>query len=365
MNKFLKNSKIKAKVVVGLGYGDEGKGLTVNELCKTSDDPVIVRFNGGQQAGHTVHHEGMKHICTNFGAGVLQNIPVYFSEHTTFYPVSIQHEINTLSKLGITDPILVLHPLARITTPWDVYENKQCEDNINHGTCGLGVGKTMKRNEGTFKLYAVDLLHEETLMEKITMIEKEIRPLGKTMVSAFDKEWDEFIAALVNISWKIADYSYLKSFDTIIFEGAQGIMLDMDHGVFPHVTYSNTTSKNAMEICDKLGLEDREIYGITRAYSTRHGNGVYSGDPIELTETEHETNESNYFQGVFKTAKMNYERLNFALHVEEIYSAGYKHFLVVTCCNQVLEKDEFKPEELQYTEFSSIYYSYSPEGDFQ
>ena len=80
------------KIVIGLGYGDEGKGRTVDYLCSQNPNSIVVRFSGGQQAGHTVMTNGIKHIFSNYGAGTLQGCPTYISEHATIYPLTMLME---------------------------------------------------------------------------------------------------------------------------------------------------------------------------------------------------------------------------------------------------------------------------------
>jgi adenylosuccinate synthase len=96
---------MEGKIIIGLGFGDEGKGITTDYLCSQyPDGSIVVRFSGGQQAGHTVIHNGIKHVHSNFGSGTLRNIPSYFSEHCTVYPNTIKKERSVLLSKGI-DPI--------------------------------------------------------------------------------------------------------------------------------------------------------------------------------------------------------------------------------------------------------------------
>ncbi len=266
-------------------------------------------------------------------------------------------------------PRLTFHPLAKLTTPFDVFENRVDSKNRNDGTCGLGIGKTMKRNESPYKLYAVDLLNPEALKEKINNINK---LYYKTFVTCDQEqmmlqgEIDDFNEALIEMSWEIRNYDYLSEYDNLIFEGSQGIMLDMDHGVFPNVTYANTTTKNAHEILDKLNVTDREIYYVTRAYSTRHGSGPFIEEDITLINNEGEINTFNEFQKDFKVANIDYDRLNYALSIDDIYSNSKvrNKNLVVTCLDQ-LEGFKFDYKKL-YTNFKWIYESYSPDSkDFK
>jgi adenylosuccinate synthase len=140
-------------------------------------------------------------------------------------------------------------------------------------------------------------------------------------------------------------------------------MLDMDHGVFPHVTHANTTTKNAHDVLDKLGVTDRHVYYITRCYSTRHGSGPFPDEKLDLVNTEEEINVFNEFQKEFKTASINYNMLNQALAFDSIYTNKNvkSKNLVVTCLDQI-PNFEFDYDQLNTT-FSSIYESRSPKSE--
>lgn len=329
----------KPKIVIGLGYGDEGKGRTVDHLCSLNPDSTVVRFSGGQQAGHTVMIGEDKHIFSNFGSGTMRGCPTYFSEHTTIYPTTMYKEYKILKEKGF-DPKLVIHPLANLTSPFDVLANRSCKDNIAHGTCGLGVGKTMARqNDSPYKLYAIDLLEPHMLVNKLD----EIAYYYGTSYEEHVEYVDLFLEAMLGMTWNIIDYSYLYE-KNLIFEGSQGVLLDMDHGVFPHVTYSNTTSKNAIEICEFLDLNDVDVYGVTRTYHTRHGNGLFLNKEVELRHTEEETCVYNEWQGDFKVGELDYDLLNQAIRFDRIYSSRVRSTftLVVTCIDQLSEFDSNK-----------------------
>lgn len=356
---------MKANIVVGLGLGDEGKGITTDFLCSQAKNPIAIRYSGGQQAGHTVMLGDKKHIHSNFASGTLRGVPSYFTEHTVFYPATIARELKVLKDKGI-NPRLVIHPLAKMTTPFDVFENRYDSDNLSNGSCGLGISKTMKRNESPFKLYAIDLLNPTLLKQKVDNIGK----LYYKFFVASDREQmeitaelEDFYDAVNKIAWEIRDYDFLKAYDELIFEGSQGIMLDMDHGVFPHVTHANTTTKNAHEVLDKLGVTDRHIYYITRCYATRHGSGPFPEEKLELINNEEEINVFNEFQKEFKTAPIDYKMLNQALAFDSIYSNQNvkSKNLVVTCLDQI-PNFEFDYNKLN-TWFSRVYESNSPKSE--
>lgn len=345
----------KAQIVIGLGFGDEGKGITTDFLSHQNPESIVIRFSGGQQAAHTVMIDDKKHVHSSFASGALRGLPSYFSEHCTIHPTFLWNEREELKeKNGNIE--LHIHPLAKITTPFDVWQNRKNTKNLEHGTCGKGVGATMKRHESPYKLFAIDLIApRQMLIEKLKGI---AYYYGFTDGKAIEEELDIFLEVITAIDWKISDYNYLDSFHNLIFEGSQGILLDMDHGVFPNVTYANTTSKNAIEICQKLKIEDIEMYYVTRSYSTRHGNGWMSNErELKLKNNEEETCVFNEYQKELRFGDLDYDLLNYALQLDAAYSLNAKRNLAVTCLDQTA--DAFKLEKIK-TKLDTVYGSYSP-----
>jgi len=356
---------MKADIVCGLQWGDEGKGKTVSYLSSEPNDQtkIVVRFSGGQQAGHNVRVNDITHVHSNFGSGTFFNVPTYFTEHCTIYPTTIYNEEQVLIEKGV-EPKLYIHPLVNVTTPYDVAYNRLTELKNNHGSCGLGVGATMKRNRETgYKIFGVDLFNRVLLYQKLDNIfdyylNKVNYNDRHKYISMVDEEEEKYYNSLENLVFHVKDYDFLKMFDHIIFEGSQGILLDMDHGLFPNVTFANTTTKNAIEICKKLDINDINVYYVTRCYQTRHGNGWMSNeDKIDLQNTFDEINHFNKWQKNFRIGEIDYDLLNYSLDVDNIYSSGYNKNLVVTCLDQ---RPEFQFDYNKITiDFKSIYLSQS------
>jgi len=344
-----------AQIVIGLGFGDEGKGITTDFLAQQNPESVVIRFSGGQQAAHTVMIDDKKHIHSSFASGALRGLPSYFTEHCTIHPTFLFNESEELKeKKGNIQ--LHIHPLAKVTTPFDVFSNRKNIKNLEHGTCGKGVGATMKRNESPVKLFAVDLIGPRSmLIEKLKRI---ANYYGFEEGEEIQNALQDFLNAVDKIDWKIEGYNYLNSFNNLIFEGSQGILLDMDHGVFPNVTFANTTSKNAYEVCKLLKIENIEMFYVTRSYSTRHGSGWMSNErELALKNNEEETCIFNEYQKDLRFGNLDYDLLNYALKLDEAYVVANKKNLVVTCLDQLDE--EFKIEDLDVN-FDEVYGSYSP-----
>ncbi len=333
------------KIVVGLGFGDEGKGSFVNYLCTKSKNPLVIRFQAGHQVGHTVVHDGIRHVFSNFGSGTLAGASTYWSEYCTVNPMAVLKEGDALRAKGV-DPVLFLDANAMVTTPFDIIKNLRLEEGNKHGTVGVGFGTTIQRNEDHYHLYARDLAFPRIRDEKINLIQKHYgytSPLNVNatkLVNDFKHACDDFVT-----KYQVIDnLNQMLDMDWI-FEGGQGIMLDMDYGFFPHVTRSNTTSKNALEILKKHGLSGKPVhtYYITRAYQTRHGNGPMTNEGLDtgyIKENPNETNTSESFQGEFRKTVLDLDLLKYAVACDMYHNPISKRHLVMTCLDQITNARE-------------------------
>ena len=335
---------MQTKIVIGLGYGDEGKGVTTDALCRRAERPLVVRFSGGHQAGHTVvSPDGRRHVFSNFGAGTLSGAATFWSRHCTFNPVGFAAERAALVRLGV-EPNFFVDPLAPVTTPYDVLYNRHLERGQRHGSCGLGFGATVARHEGPAKLHAMDLPDDFVLGQKLPAVAAHYARLGVV----FEEErlaqlLDDFHRAVTEVrsiqfgTRGLAQVLAEHNFDQVIFEGSQGLLLDQEVGYFPHVTRAYVSTKNALELLQKCGLPAPEVYYVTRAYQTRHGNGPLTNEHLKplLRETPEETNVFNEWQGEQRRSLLDVNQLRFALTADAAYSYGLPRHLVVTCLDQL------------------------------
>ena len=363
-----------AKIVLDCAFGDAGKGVVTDNLCHNAlnlgCNVLIVRFSGGQQAGHTVIRDGKKHIFSSFGAGSLEGVPTFFTEDTTMYLPNLINEYNVLRLLGV-NPILKIHPLAMITTPYDIAYNRVKERaESKHGSCGLGIGATMHRNNSTpFKLYTVDFEYPELLRAKLrkikdfyyeTVKKEDAFTYEDELSNIEDMFYDNIEDHKKTPYFTIGTHNCISKDTQVIFEGSQGIMLDMDHGVFPNVTYANTTCKNAMKYVKKWNLP-AEIYYVSRCYTTRHGKGwMPKLNSIELINNKEEINVWNPWQEEFKFCEFSYDLINHAMLIDSSYHEyKLKKNLVITCLDQ---RPDFTIDRTYKasTELSNIYTNDSP-----
>jgi adenylosuccinate synthase len=337
---------MRTSIVLGLQYGDEGKGLTTSFLSKKND--LVVRFNGGHQAGHTVVKADYRHVFSNFGSGTLNGAHTYWSQYCTFYPKSFYNERQALLKDGF-DPVHYIHPMAMVTTPFDIGFNRATEAGNRHGSVGVGFGATIARNETPFKLYAIDLIYRPLLIHKLHQIASYYK-IGDPV-----KEMAIFLEYVDRISLNICTLDKIKdNYSHIIFEGAQGIMLDMDFGYFPNVTRSHTTSKNAMQIISECYLPRPEIYYAMRSYLTRHGNGPMPNEKSDV-KFEDRTNVSHAYQGEFRFGYHCSEQLKYALGCDSVYSSGCTKNISICCLDQTNERIMIDNVEVDFTEFADAF----------
>lgn len=341
-------------IVLGALFGDEGKGSTVNFLIGEKVNPLVVRFNGGHQVGHTVVHNEHRHIFSNFGSGTLQNIATYWSKYCTVNPVGVYNEYKGLENIGIK-PQIYFDENAIITTPFDIVRNHTNEKKNGHGSVGVGFGTTIQRNEDYYKLYARDLKYPSIRNAKLESIRQNYYNIKysefdfnnpNTFTYRMKLIVDDFINAcdfLVD-NFEIVNPKTFKfnKFD-LIFEGGQGILLDMDYGFFPNVTRSNTTSKNVFKLINEYGLNVSTIntYYVTRTYQTRHGNGYMSNEDLDISyikENPNETNVTNQYQGNFRKSVLDLDLLKYSFDCDNYHNNNThksNKTLVVTCLDQV------------------------------
>jgi adenylosuccinate synthase len=345
---------MKTIAVIGLGFGDEGKGMVTSSLaeCYKNKNPVVIRYSGGQQAGHTVFYDGKSHVFSNFGSGTLQSVPTYWTELCTIDPLGVANELKVLvDKIDPYNIQLYVNKKCPVTTPYDKYRNQHDSDNIYHGTCGVGFGSTIQREEDGYHLYFEDLFNPT--IEKIKL----------KAIATYSTEYYLTIGEYLEAVNTFTDPSYYPNeiimpvdeipddFDTYIFEGSQGLLLDKDIGFFPHVTRANVGLKN---IADMV----QEVYYVTRAYQTRHGNGPMTHETkIDLRNNGIESNKIHEYQGKFRTGILDLDLLIYAINCDRKDSGSKKTVenLVITCMDQLKDFKFIKNRKIIKCKNASIF----------
>lgn len=314
----------RAFAVVDLGFGDAGKGLATDFLVRRSAASVVVRFNGGAQAGHNVvTSDGRQHTFAQFGAGsFVPGVRTFLSRFVVVHPTALLHEAAQLQSKGVPEPLarLALSAEARIVTPFHQAANRLREfarGDARHGSCGVGVGEAVHGAlldpEGAIR--ARDLGDPPRLMRKLELLRErldaELRALPIPDCEAARSEWRIFDSREVIATWceqaspvsecvasdeLLADW--LAGAKSVVFEGAQGLLLDETHGFPPHTTWSDCTARQAHELLAEAAPGvPLEVWGVLRAHAVRHGAGPLPSETSELAGLIREHNGANPWQG--------------------------------------------------------------------
>jgi adenylosuccinate synthase len=281
-------------VVVGAQWGDEGKGKIVDLLTSHAD--VVVRFQGGNNAGHTLVVGGEKTVLHLIPAGILHpGKSCVIGNGVVLDPTVFVMEIDRLKQKGglKDDAQLMLSLDAHVIMPWHKQIDIAREAAAGAGkigTTGRGIGPTYEDKVARRGLRVRDLLDAAKLArrvrERLPSAREELVRLGATP----DLDEAAIVATYTELGKRLAIYATdvslwlhraIKAGKQILFEGAQGTMLDVDHGSYPYVTSSNTVAGNAVVGCGLGPGAVDYVLGITKAYSTRVGGGPY---PTELKD---------------------------------------------------------------------------------
>ena len=284
---------MKNVVVVGSQWGDEGKGKIVDWLSSEAD--VVIRFQGGHNAGHTLVIDGKTYKLRLLPSGIVRKNKIsIIGNGVVVNPWALLEEIEDIKKQGVevNEENLYLSEAATLILPIHSELDSFREDNTKNtkiGTTRRGIGPAYEDKVGRRSIRLVDLSSEENLDTKLTILLEHHNSLRRGMGK---KEYDKYKLKedLLKIAPKILKYSkpvwkkieeFKKLNKKILFEGAQGILLDVDHGTYPFVTSSNTVASSAAT-GSGCGLGTiNYILGITKAYTTRVGEGPF---PTELKD---------------------------------------------------------------------------------
>ncbi len=279
---------MKNLVIVGAQWGDEGKGKIVDLLSEKYD--VVVRYQGGHNAGHTVIINGEKFILHLIPSGILHRGKIcLMGNGMVIDPIALKKEIEDLEKRGIeVKGRLFLSKRAHLIHPYHrIFED--AEENLRGklaiGTTKRGIGPGYADKYLRIGLRTGDLLEEKSFKEKLNFFKSYKKSLySKNIVEKFEELDENFLEAAYFIKDFLGDVSflideYISQGKSILFEGAQGTMLDIDLGTYPYVTSSNSSVAGVFSGGGVSPLKINGVLGIFKAYTTRVGGGPF---PTEL-----------------------------------------------------------------------------------
>ncbi|WP_160680336.1 adenylosuccinate synthase [Clostridium sp. C8-1-8] len=285
-----------AFIVLGAQWGDEGKGKMTDYLAEEAD--VVVRFQGGNNAGHTVEVEDKQYKLHLIPSGVLYDTKLnIIGNGVVVDPKALFEEIDYLEGLGVkvTPEKLMISDRAHLIMPYHRVLDKlkeQARGKNDIGTTGKGIGPCYTDKFERSGIRVCDLLHKEVFIEKLKVnVEAKNEYITNVLhgeALSFEEIYNDYIAYEERLRPYVQDtsvkvYEAIKSNKQVLFEGAQGMLLDIDYGTYPYVTSSNTTAGG---VSNGVGVGPTMItnaVGIAKAYTTRVGKGPFP------TELENET----------------------------------------------------------------------------
>lgn len=324
-----------ALIVVDLGFGDAGKGTVTDHLARAHNAHAVVRFNGGAQAAHNViTPDGRHHTFSQLGAAsFVPGVRTHLSRHMVLHPTALVVEARHLANQGISDALsrVTVSALARVTTPFAQSAcrlREMARGDARHGSCGVGVGETVRDALalGRDAVLAGDLMNTDVLRPKLRRMQAykrddlrdEIRAL-RSVSEAQDElyaledpsvidAWCDALAAFRAHNLVAGDEhmgALLREDGTVVFEGAQGVLLDEWRGFHPFTTWSTCTFDNALEQLRTHGYGgDITRLGVLRTYATRHGAGPFpTEDPSLAGALPEPHNGHGPWQGAFRVGR--------------------------------------------------------------
>lgn len=331
----------RAILLAGLGFGDEGKGTITQFLAKTHKADLVVRYNGGSQAAHNVYSEdGKHHTFAQFGSASFEGVPTYLSRYMLVEPHAIVSEARGLQDVGVRDPLSLLHidRDALMISPYQWRANRVRElrrGDFRHGSCGMGIGETVADSlvDKEDALFVRDLEDPTQLLRKLRRIQERkveefkdshdvseaTKRVIKTLTLPAEREVESYNGYTDGL--QLVDSSVLKkaiertATSTVLFEGAQGVLLDQDFGFHPYTTWSDCTFGNALKLLDDVHFVGAvKKVGVVRTFTTRHGQGPMPTE-IKHADSLDRHNSANLWQGSMRAGTLDGVLTKYAIDV--------------------------------------------------
>jgi adenylosuccinate synthase len=273
--------KVHCVVVVGAQWGDEGKGKLVDVLAERAD--LVVRYQGGANAGHTVHMSAGEFVLHQIPSGILQGAVCIVGNGVVLDPETFFTELDALIARGVkVEHKLFVSDRAHLTLPYHKLLDQARERREQIGTTGRGIGPTYEDKYGRRGVRVGDLRSlsraQDLVAARVASANEMLGLLGGTERAdpaahrALLERWAPRLLPLTVDAGRVV-YEALQRGDSVLLEGAQGALLDVDHGTYPYVTSSNTTAGGAAVGAGIGPTAIDAVLGVVKAYTTRVGNG--------------------------------------------------------------------------------------------
>ena len=341
-----------AWIVVDLGFGDAGKGATVDFLVRDRGAVGVARFSGGAQAGHrVVTPDGRSHVFSQLGAGsFVPGVRTHLSADVVTHPLALLFEAAALARAGVSDGLdrLTVHPDAPVITPFHQAAGRLRElarGDGAHGTCGVGVGEVMRQaTAGGAVLRFGELPRRGATLRRLAAAQEEVRAslghaLGVDHPDAAAERallddpqvgarWLEALQPLLGRTGLIAadGLERLLAAGPVVFEGAQGVLLDEWRGFHPHTTWSTCTTANAERLLAERSYDGPVTrLGVLRSYGVRHGPGPFPSEHAAWDGLAEAANDDVGWQGRFRRGAFDVPLARYALSVCPVDGLALTH----------------------------------------
>ena len=375
------------KVVVGANFGDEGKGLMTDYFCHKATSKnkacIVVMSNGGAQRGHTVNLlDGKKHIFNHFGSGTFVGADTYCPSEFILNPMQFVKELEDLQQLLVRMPIVYVETLCRWSTPYDMIINQIVEaarGDKKHGSCGMGIWETVYRwsvQPDLYTIYEFNKLPDILKVSHLKRIRDEWLPrrLKEHGVSGIPAEWEDIVTSDFLIQNFIEDVRIfcektrrvvrpiLQTYDTVVFESGQGLLLDENLTFYgDNTTPSNTGIFNACKrINTQFDSANVEFCYVTRTYMTRHGAGrfVTECDKASINpKMFDETNITNSFQDNLRYGELHIGNLKQRVENNLLNAANLKFNYTTNIAVTHTNEHQFDYSQLRTKIIDGVYTS--------
>jgi adenylosuccinate synthase len=331
----------KAVITIGLGFGDCAKGATTDFLCRQLKADLVVRYCGGCQAAHNVHlPDGTCHTFSQFGSGTFFGVPTYLGPAMIISPIFMANEAAHLESLHLEPyELLSVDKDCIITTQYHITLNRYRETQMGdrrHGSCGLGIGATREFSlrYPSYALRIGDIPNRSASIRKLEKIQRWVQQVaGMGVVDHISP--NDIYEHLSEKSERIHIVDEMPNFDTAVFEGAQGILLDENYGYSPYITWSTVTLKHAGELLRKCEQNIKvSTVGCIRPYFTRHGAGplLYQRPTmLDNFPNKDRENRHNEWQGTIRYGLLDFNTLSYAKAV----LGGELHGISLSCADHI------------------------------
>src|SRR2546426_6877661 len=273
--------KIHCVVVVGAQWGDEGKGKIVDVLAERAD--LVVRYQGGANAGHTVDTGAGEFVLHQIPSGIIQGAVCIVGNGVVLDPETFFQELDALTERGVrSDHKLYVSDRAHLTLPYHKLLDRAREQREKIGTTGRGIGPTYEDKYGRRGVRVGDLRNVQRATELVCARLAAANEFLALLGSSERADVQEHVRLLERLAPRLLPlavdagrvvYEALKRGESVLLEGAQGALLDVDHGTYPYVTSSNTTAGGAAVGAGIGPTAIDAVLGVVKAYTTRVGNG--------------------------------------------------------------------------------------------